>query len=340
MKAVVLAERGIKGPEVQDIQPPQRPEGCVLVKMQAASLNRVDVYMRDNGAGITHSLPQIMGVDGIGEIFEVGEGSDYSVGEKVVIYPYLFCQKCEYCLDGNQPLCVNAKIYGEHIDGTFAEIVPVPEVSLARLNQDADPVKAATLGVTYLTAWRMMFGKVWLQPGQTILVAGAGGGVGAACVQLGHLAGLNVIATTTGNKQEKLKEIGADYVIDYKEEKVTERVLEITNKRGVDLAIDCVGEASWSDTLKSLSRGGHVATCGATTGAHPSADLQRMFIRQLNVHGSTMASIKEFNHLISTYNHGHLDPLIDSVFEVDNVHKAFERLEHPERIGKVVLTFQ
>ncbi|HRO14788.1 MAG TPA: alcohol dehydrogenase catalytic domain-containing protein [Paracoccus sp. (in: a-proteobacteria)] len=174
MKAVQLHERGPKGPRLTEIPVPSRPEGGVLVRMLAASVNRVDLYMRDSGAGISHELPLVMGVDGVGEVLEAGPDSAFRAGERVILYPYDFCGRCRYCAAGDQLLCVRARIFGEHRDGTFTEVMAVPEAALVRLSPDADVRQAAALGVAWLTAWRMIFGKAPAGPGQVVFIQGAG----------------------------------------------------------------------------------------------------------------------------------------------------------------------
>ncbi len=338
MKAVVLQNRGRDGVVVKEIAKPVPKEGEALLRMEAASLNRVDLYMRDNGAGITHTLPQIMGVDGIGYIEEINGPSPFTVGQRVIVYPYEYCGTCEHCIQGDQPLCLSAKIIGEHIDGTFSQYICMPIKSLLPLSPECDAMQAACIGVAYLTAWRMVYSKARASAGMSALVIGAGGGVGCASVQLAKLAGCRVIATTTGSEKiAKVREAGADHVIDYKQEDVAKRVMALTEKKGVDFAIDNVGESTWSSTLKSIKRGGDIVTCGATTGSHPSADLQRLFIRQLSIHGSTMGDLSEFQRLVNVFEDGLLKPVIDRVYTIDQAHEALDRLENPDRFGKVVL---
>jgi NADPH:quinone reductase-like Zn-dependent oxidoreductase len=339
MKAVVLETRTPDGVYCKDVAQPTRKTNEALIKMEAASLNRVDLYMRDNGAGITHDLPLIMGVDGVGRIVEIDNHPTLKVGQRVILYPYVFCGICEHCLQGEQPLCLKAKIPGEHRDGTFAQYITMPSQSLLPISETCNVEEAATLGVAYLTAWRMIFNKANASAGKTALIVGAGGGVSAACVQLAKLAGCRVIASTSGaNKINKVKEAGADFVIDYKSEDTVKKVMAITEKSGVDFVIDNVGEATWSSSIKSVKRGGRLITCGATTGSHPSADLQRLFIRQISIHGSTMGSLEEFKRIIDVFERGQLKPIIDQSFPLDQFKHAFDRLENPDRFGKVVLT--
>lgn len=338
MEAVVLHERGAAGPRLTRIDPPSRSEDGVLVRMLAASVNRVDLYMRDSGAGITHELPLVMGVDGVGEVLEAGPGSAFRSGDRVILYPYDFCGRCRYCLAGDQPLCTRAHIFGEHVDGTFAQVMAVPERALVRLSPDADLHQAATLGVAYLTAWRMVFGKVATGPGRIVFIQGAGGGVAYAAMQLARMAGARVIVSTSG--EEKLahfRNLGVE-AVDYRNTDMVKQVLALTDGEGADLVIDNVGEKTWGASLRIMARGGHLATCGATTGAHPSADIQRLFVRQLSIHGSTMGSLEEFRRLVRAFETGAFVPPVDSVYPLAEVPAAFARLEEADRMGKIVIS--
>lgn len=337
MKAVILKERGPLGVFWEDVPEPEAPAGWAKVKMVAATVNRVDLYMRDSGAGIRHEMPLIMGVDGVGRVVEAPEGSGFNSGDPVILYPYEFCGHCRHCLVGNQPLCVTARILGEHRHGTFAEYVVVPARSLVKLRHGVNMEQAACLGVAYLTAWRMVFGKTEVTPGMVVAVQGAGGGVGYAAMQLARMAGARVIVTTSGEeKLEHFRSLGVD-AIDYRVEDVPHRLGELTDQEGADIVIDNVGERTWPLSLRMLARGGHLITCGATTGAHPSADIQRLFVRQLSVHGSTMGSLEEFRRLVRAWEAGEFTPLIDRAYSFAEVPQAFQHLEDPVRMGKLVI---
>lgn len=337
MKAIVLTERGAHGVALRDMPEPAVPEGWAKVRMVAASVNRVDLYMRDSGLGITHQLPLIMGVDGVGVVAEAPVGSRVTPGDRVILYPYEFCGTCRHCLNGDQPLCHHARILGEHRHGTFAEYVALPARALLKLPDDADMEEAAVLGVAYLTAWRMVFGKAPAGPGTVVFVQGAGGGVSYAAVQLARMAGARVIVSTTGpDKLAHFRGLSVE-ALDYRDADIAKAVLATTGGEGADLVIDNVGERTWSTSLKALARGGHLVTCGATTGSHPSADLQRLFIRQLSVHGSTMGSMDEFRRLLLAWRNGGFTPRIDSAFPLAEVPAAFARLEDPARMGKILI---
>lgn len=337
MKAVVLERRGAEGVTWRDHPDPVRRPGESVMRVRASSINRVDLYMRDNGVGITHTLPQVMGVEAAGEIVETEPGSGLEPGTRVVLYSEIFCGKCRYCLAGDQPLCENVRIMGEHRDGGFADYIAMPHVNFLPLSDSADIQAAGALMSAYLTAWRMLFGKRTLQPGESVLIVGIGGGVAVACLQLARLVGARVFVTSSSDeKLERAIAMGAEAGVNYRKDSVSKAILDLSGG-GVDMVIDSVGEASWGDSLRSLRRGGRLVTCGATTGSHPSADIQRLFIRQLEVYGSTGGSMAEFRQLVDMFNRGLVSPVIDRTFAMEDVRSAFDRLESGAQFGKISL---
>ena len=335
MKAVVLEARGRAGVSWRDFADPTPTSDEFVLKVVAGSLNRVDLYMRDNGAGITHVLPQVMGIDAAGIVVEAEAGSALRPGMKAMLYSEAFCGKCRYCLDGDQPLCESVKIMGEHRHGGFAEYVAMPTRCFFPLPEDSDVEAAGALMTGHLTAWRMLFGKRALRPGESVLIVGIGGGVAVACLQLAKLVGARVFVTSSSDKKiARAVAMGADGGVNYAKDKVSPAVLDLSGG-GVDMAIDSVGAASWGESLKSLRRGGRLVTCGATTGANPPADLQRVFIRQLEIYGSTGGSISELSQLLDVFNRGLVTPVIDSRFRMSDINAAFDRLESSAQFGKV-----
>ncbi|MBR1211655.1 zinc-binding dehydrogenase [Bradyrhizobium sp. JYMT SZCCT0180] len=337
MKAAVLERRGAGGVSWRDFPDPAPAPGESVLKVAASSLNRVDLYMRDNGAGITHTLPQVMGVEAAGEIVEAEPGSGLKPGMKAVLFSEAFCNQCRYCLAGDQPLCENVKIMGEHRHGGFAEYIAMPSRCFLPLPDDADLVAAGALMTGHLTAWRMLFGKKTLQPGESILIVGIGGGVAVACLQLAKLAGARVFVTSSSDaKIERAIALGASGGVNYQKDRVSNAILQMSNG-GVDMVIDSVGEASWGESLRSLRRGGRLVTCGATTGSNPPADLQRVFIRQLEIYGSTGGSLAEFRQLLDVFNRGLVKPVIDATFHMADIRAAFDHLASGAQFGKVSL---
>ncbi len=337
MKAAVLERRGADGVVWRDFPDPVPAAGESVLKVAAASVNRVDLYMRDNGSGITHVLPQVMGVEAAGEVVEAAPGSGLRPGMKAVLFSEAFCGKCRYCLAGDQPLCENVKIMGEHRHGGFADYIAMPSRCFFPLPDDADLAAAGALMTGHLTAWRMLFGKRALQPGESVMIVGIGGGVAVACLQLAKLVGARVFVTSSSDaKLAGAAALGADGGVNYRRDEVSAAIQQMSGG-GVDMVIDSVGEASWGQSLRSLRRGGRLVTCGATTGSNPPADLQRVFIRQLEIYGSTGGSVGEFRQLLDVFNRGLVKPVIDCSFKMSDAPSALARLASGAQFGKVSL---
>jgi NADPH:quinone reductase-like Zn-dependent oxidoreductase len=336
MKAVVLEERGADGAKWRDFPDPVPAPGESVMRVVASSLNRVDLYMRDSGVGITHQLPQVMGVEGAGEIVEAAPGSGLRPGMKAILYSEAFCGKCRYCLAGDQPLCESVQILGEHRHGAFAEYVAIPSHCFFPLPDGADLTHAGLLMTAYLTAWRMLFGKKILRPGESVLVVGIGGGVAVACLQLARMIGARVFVTSSSDEKiARAVALGAEGGVNYRKDRVSKAILDMTLGAGVDMVIDSVGEASWGESLRSLRRGGRLITCGATTGSNPPSEIQRLFIRQLEIYGSTGGSVGEFRELLDVFGRGLLAPVIDSTFAIREIRAAFDRLSVGAQFGKI-----
>jgi len=318
---------------------PQRRPGEVLVRLRAATLNRVDLYMRDSGAGITHMLPQVMGVDGAGIVEEVDDDDPLlEPGLRVVLYPGVTCGRCEFCERGEGVLCTSMKLLGEHRDGTLAEYVVVPAANALPIPDTLDFAQAAALGVNHLTAWRMLVTKARLQPWETVLIFGIGGGVSLAGLQIAKMIGARAIVTSRDDaKLERALQMGADDVVNGARDDVAKRVLALTGGRGVDVVLENVGASVWPAALKSLVRGGRIVTCGATSGDQPGADLKRVFIRQLQIFGSTLGDLREFRDLLGMCERGLLVPQIESRWPLAQLHAALNRLEAGEQFGKIAI---
>jgi NADPH:quinone reductase-like Zn-dependent oxidoreductase len=317
---------------------PVRQPGEVLVRLSAATVNRVDLYMRDSGAGITHTLPMVMGLDGAGVVEAIdADERMLHVGQRVLVHPGIACGRCEFCLRGEDTLCTSMRLLGEHRDGTFAEFVSLPSRNVFPMPEGLGFGEAAALGVNHITAWRMLHGKARVKPWETVLIFGIGGGVSLAALQLARLAGARTLVTSLDPaKLERALALGADVAINGRGD-VVQQVMAATDGRGVDVVIENVGAAVWSAALKSLVRGGRLVVCGATTGDQPPADLRRIFIRQLQVLGSTMGDLGEFRDLLSLVQRSGLKPVIDSEYALDDVHAALDRLDSGRQFGKVVV---
>ncbi len=325
---------------IDELPVPKRKKGQVLIRMAAGGLNRVDLYMRNSGVGITHRLPIILGLDGAGVVVEADAGSAFRADDAVVIYPGQPCETCEFCRRGEEVLCIGGKIFGEQVDGTFAEYVAAPESGVVRKPEALDFVEAASLSVAWLTAWRMVITKARLRAGETALIFGIGGSVSLAATQIAAAIGSRAIVTSRDPaKLARMPAFGAvETIRDEGGSSVLDRVMALTDKRGVDVVIENVGKAVWPTAMKALVRGGRLVTCGATTGDDPSADLRRLFIRQLTVFGSTLGNRAELRDLIAFIAEKTLTPHIDQTFALADIAPALDRLESGRQFGKIGLT--
>lgn len=338
MKAVFFEKHG--GPDVLqygDRPDPEPGPGEVRVAIRAAALNHLDIFVRDGIPDVP--LPQIPGGDGAGVVERLGEGvSGWTPGDRVLIQPGLYDGTCEFCLAGEQSLCVRYRIVGEHVAGTFAELAVVPSRNLYRIPDAMTYARACAFPLAYQTAWRMVLGRAAVRPGETVLIHGAGGGAAGAALEIARLAGARVIATTSDDeKAARAREAGAELVIDYKKEDVGAVVRRHTAKRGVDVIVDTTGEATWMTSLRAAAKGGRIVTCGATTGPNPKEEIRLIFWKQLSILGSTMANEREFRALYDTVAAGRLRPRIDSVHPLSRAAEAYARMESGRQHGKVVL---
>ena len=313
--------------------------GEILVRVRAATVNRVDLYMRDSAQGITHPLPMILGLDACGDVAAVdADEKRLKIGDRVALHPGIGCGHCEFCLRGDHVLCTGIKILGENRDGTFAEYVALPAQNAFAAPPELTDEEVASFGVNHLTAWRMLFSKAQLKPWESVLIVGIGGGVSLAALQLAKAIGARALVTSRSReKLDRALQLGADVAIDTAKEDMAKATLAATGGRGVDVVFENVGADAWSGALKSAVRGGRIVTCGATSGDQPPADLRRVFIRQLQIFGSTLGNFAEFADLLRFCGANRLRPVIDQVFSLDQTHQALTRLESGAQFGKVAI---
>jgi NADPH:quinone reductase-like Zn-dependent oxidoreductase len=339
MKALIVTEPG--GPDKVQLDERPRPEpgpGQVLVRMRCAALNHLDLWVRRGLPGATY--PHIQGADGAGVVEAVGEGvAGFEPGLAVCFDPSLGCGRCEFCLRGEESLCVSFKLLGEGADGTFAEFLAVPWQNVHPLPAGMSFEEAAAFPLTFVTAWRMLVGRARAVAGETVLIHGIGGGVAVAALVFCRAMGLRTVVTSSSSRKlGRAADLGAWKGIDYTAcDDVAKEVRTLTDGRGVDIVLDNVGAATWRSSLHSLSKGGRLVTCGATTGPSPKTDITRIFWNQLSVLGSTMGSRGEFREMLTFVRRAGLRPVIDRTFPLAEGRAAQEYLETGKQFGKVVL---
>jgi NADPH:quinone reductase-like Zn-dependent oxidoreductase len=342
MKAVVVPCYG--GPEVlqfvEDHLDPVPGPGEVVLHVHAASINHLDLAVRAGIPMLKLTLPHILGADAAGEVAKLGsEVTGFEVGDRVIANPSLTCGHCEFCVAGQDSLCQDYRILGEHVPGAYAEYVAVPAKNLLTIPVSMEWATAAAAPLVFMTAWRLLVTRAKIRPGENVLILGAGSGVSTAAIQIAKLAGCTVYTTSSSDaKLRRAKELGADVVINYKDMPWGKAVWELTHRRGVDVVLDHVGEATFKDSVRALRKGGRLVVPGATTGALPQLDLRYLFWRQLSVLGSTMADQHEFEEVMKLVFMGRLKPVVDRVFPLKEARAAHEYLEKAEQFGKVVLS--
>jgi len=341
MKAIVFQQHG--GPEVlkyADVAEPAIRPNEVLVRVKACALNHLDLWVRGGIPGVPIPLPHIPGSDVAGEIAQIGgEISTVRIGQKVVLAPGVTCGKCAACIAGQDNRCRQFTNLGYMIDGGCAEFVCVPEVNCLPYPENLSWEEAASIPLVFQTAWHMLLARAELQPGEDVLILGAGSGVGTAAIQIAKFFGARVLATAgSDEKLQKAKELGADHLINHKTQRIREEVRRITSKRGVDVVFEHVGTATWDDSLASLAPSGRLVTCGATTGYDAKIDLRFLFSRQLSLLGSYMGTKSELHSVMRLVATGRLKPIVDRIFPLAEAAAAHMYLESSFQFGKVVLS--
>lgn len=347
---ISLVATGHGGPEklavVGDLPEPtiERP-GDVLVRLQAAALNHLDLWTLRGLPGARLDFPHTLGADGAGIVESAGDGvTTVRPGDRVMINPGIACYRCAYCDRGDHPLCPQYRLLGEHLPGTLAEYVVVPEqnvLPVPDLPEGHAPLswgEAAAFSLVTLTAWRMVVGRARVRPGEAVLIHGVGGGVSSAALRIAKLCGAFVIVTSSSDaKLAAARELGADLAINYRTDDVVKRTREAVNRKGVDVVIENVGEATWDISQRLLDRAGRLVVCGATTGPRVEMDLRRLFWHRWDILGSTMGGLGEYREIVNLLSQGKLRPVIDSTFALADGVRAFERLADAEQMGKVVV---
>ena len=313
----------------------------VRVRIHAAALNRLDLFMVGGIPNTNLHEHFVVGSDGAGTVESIGSAvTTVNVGDRVIINPGVSdasC-RCEYCLDNEQPLCLKYQILGEHRPGTLAEYVVVPEANVRTIPDSISFTTAAAFPLATLTAWRMLTTRAKVRSGEQVLIWGIGGGVALASLQIAiELGATTWVTSSSDEKLERALALGADFALNHREVEVGREIRAGTGKRGVDVVVDSVGQATWAQSLIALGRRGRLVTCGGTSGPHVEMDIRRLFWNQWTIMGSTMGNVSEFNQVTDHLREGRLLPPVDSVWPLSDARGAFERLDSGEQFGKVVI---
>jgi len=341
MKAVLLHNHG--GPDVlqfTDFPTPSLIKGHALIKLHAAALNHMDLFVRTGWPGLKLDYPHILGADGAGEITAIASDvTGWKIGDRVVINANLGCGECEFCLHKQDNMCRNWHLLGETIRGTYAEYISIPTKQLFKLPDDISFQTAAAAGLVFQTAWHSLITKGHLKPEETVLIVGASGGVCTASIQISKYIGSKIIVV--GSTPEKLalaESLGANEVfLRDQEEDWSKLVFNSTNKKGVDVVVDNVG-TTFPQSFRSLRKGGRLLTVGNTGNPKFEIDNRFIFGKHLTIIGSTMGTLADFSEVMSLISSHKLAPAISKVYPLADARESHIHLETGQNLGKVVLS--
>jgi NADPH:quinone reductase-like Zn-dependent oxidoreductase len=323
-----------------DLPIPDVRSGHVRVRVAAAALNHLDLFMVEGLPGATLRPPWVLGADATGTVDAIGENAKahLMIGDRVIINPGISDGVCEYCRAGEQSLCIHFGILGEHHPGTLAEYVVVPATNLRRIPDTIPQEEAAAYTLAAITAWRMIVTRAKVLPADDVLIWGIGGGVALAALSIVKQIGARAwVASSSNEKLVRAKQLGADETLNYRNTDVGKEIRARTGKRGVSVVIDNVGRDTWTQSLIALGKRGRLVTCGGTSGPIVETDIRRLFWNQWTIMGSTMGNDNEFDSVAKEFTSGRLRPVIDSVYDLEHGRDAFARLASGAQFGKIVV---
>ncbi len=341
MKALVFHEHGeLDKLQIADVPQPKPGPGEVLIEVKASALNHLDIWVRRGWPGLRLTMPHILGADGAGIVAALGEGvTGVEVGTRCVIDPGVNRYADHYTRRGLDSVSPGYYIIGEHAPGFHAEYAVVPAINVVPLPDEVGFAPAAAASLIFLTAWRMLIHQARVRAGESVLILGAGGGVNTAAFQIARYAGCTVYVTTSSQaKMEKARKLGAEIVLNYRDDpEWSKSIYKLTDKRGVDVVVDNVGQATWRDSLRAAARGGRILTVGNTSGPIVQTDIRLIFGKQLSIIGSTMGSHQDYQDVMALVFNGSFQPVIHRVMPLDQGLEAMAILERGEQFGKIVL---
>ncbi|WP_295880421.1 zinc-binding dehydrogenase [uncultured Bartonella sp.] len=327
--------------ELTEIAPPPAPgNGEVTVRIKAVALNHIDVWGWRGMAFAKRKLPLTIGAEASGVVQSIGSGvGNLQVGQIVSIYGARTCGLCKNCREGRDNLCTHVSgVHGFHIDGFACEAVNLPARLLVPAPLDCDEIDAAVAPITFGTVEHMLFDNAKLQPGETILIHAGGSGIGSAAIQLAKRMGCTVFTTVgSDGKIEKAKALGADVVINYRNDRFEHVVRKLTKKKGVDVVFEHVGADTWAGSMLSLKRGGRLVTCGSTSGVSTSMNLMQLFQQQLKIFGSFGCRMENMANAMQKMAEGIVHPVVDTIVDFGDIEKALKRMESRDVFGKIIL---
>jgi NADPH:quinone reductase-like Zn-dependent oxidoreductase len=341
LKAVQIhAHGGIEQLRYEETKDPElRSPMDVIVKLEAAAVNPVDLAIRAGAHGGELFSPRILGADGAGTVVAVGaEVKNVKLGDAVCLYPLTACGQCRACAVGRECSCTAMQAWGEHNNGTYAEWIRVPATNCFAVPAGLSFNEAAAFPLVYVTVWRMLISHAELRPGEWVLIMGAGGGIATAALHLASAIGARIlVASSNEAKLDRALELGAAHGLNYRNPDLAKEVRRLTGKRGVDVVVDCNGGENWVKCLATLARGGRLVTCGAGAGASAKTDLRRIFWNHLKIFGTTPGSRTEFSQLLNFMEVSRRKPIIDRVFPLEDAKWAQQRMQDGQQFGKIVL---
>ncbi|MCC2111710.1 MAG: zinc-binding dehydrogenase [Hyphomicrobiales bacterium] len=335
----LLSERKL---EIVDVAEPPAPAADeVQVAIGAVALNHIDVWGWRGMAFARRKLPLIVGAEAAGTVTAVGsDAGGFTVGQKVVLYGAETCGVCPACRDGRDNLCEDVGgVHGFHLDGFAVERVNMKARLCIPVSDKVEITDAACAPITFGTVEHMLFDNAKLKGGETVLVHAGGSGIGTAAIRLAKAIGANVI-TTVGSeeKAEKARALGADHVINYREDRFEGVVRKLTKKKGVDVVFEHTGVDTWQGSLLCLRRGGRLVTCGSTTGTVAQINLMQLFQQQYRIFGSFGCAIRNVADAVAKMADGTALPVIDTVLPLERIEEGLARLESRQVFGKIVIT--
>ena len=340
MKAVYFDEHGeldvIKYGDVPDAKP---GPGEVLVRVRACALNFLDIWVRRGWPGLKLEMPHWCGADVAGDIVELGENvTDWQVGQRVVVDPGVTLYEDEYTRRGRDSVSPGYHVLGEHRRGGAAEYLAISAGNLAAMPDDTTFPEAAAPLLVSLTAWRMLMHQAGLRAGETVLVVGAGGGVNSVSIQIAKLAGATVYTVASNpEKAEQARKLGADVVLDRSQVNWGKEIFKLTSRRGVDVVVDNVGQATITTSMQAVARGGRIVIVGNTSGPQAEIDIRFIFGKQISLIGSTMGSHQDFRDVLNLLWAGKIKPVIHQVMPLSEGREAYKMMQEGKHFGKIVL---